>query len=330
MEAHSYRATVLVLALAVLAFGGRASRAQTQSSEPAQERPATGTPAAGEVRPTMTEEERRAEMRQFISRQLERVRSQEVALQESLTLLDSGEPMMAVRRRAAAALGQRAEERGGANQMFMLRRRPGNGAEPGAEPGARADKPDPEALLAFGHELNAGMFDRLDRLRREDPDRFEQAFARIGPRLARMAEEKRRNPEAWDRRIRLWHLERDAWEVARNATSLPPDQQDQAKAHLVDLGNQMFDLRLRSMLHHVDELSNRLTRLRDEIARSTSRRDELVRERVEEFMTRASDPNGPGPPMLPGPMDDQAPEDRERPRPPRSGAEGNPPPPRGE
>ncbi len=297
----------------MVAFAGSAlAQAQPGASDPAAD--PTGRLRTGGVpaeQSESSEAERRDDVRHFLERQLERVRREEAALQEALMNLEHGEPLAAVRRRAAAAMGERAEERAAGNQIFLFRRRPGEGPDAGPAPrGDRRDTPpDPDSLLAFGRELNPGMFERIDRLRRESPEEFEQAFSRLAPRLMRMLEEKRRNPESWERRLRMWNLEREAWATARRARELPAEAQEPARARLIELGEEMFDLRLRSMLQHVDDLSNRLSRLRDEIAHSTSRRDELVRERVDEFMARASDPKAPGPPMLPGPLNDRSPDE---------------------
>lgn len=167
---------------------------------------------------------------------------------------------------------------------------PGPSGIPGPPGGAPMGGPPPvERLMDVLSETNPRMYERLSRLRRDQPREFQRLLEEYAPRLARLAEERERFPERWPDHVRMIKLQPRIIEAARSIASLPEDQQAEAMDRLRGLLNEQFDLRLKFAKDDLERNERQRERIQREIEQSTRDRDQMIDRRMRELIDRERD-----------------------------------------
>lgn len=173
---------------------------------------------------------------------------------------------------------------------------------------------------------------RLERLREENPRRFESAIQSVLPVVMEYLEIRDRFPEMAETIIAEFRIEQQLTELSRQyreSGERPEAQADLAK-QIERLVREQTELRFRRQTFRLDEFERRLreqqTRLAEQRVRLEQEmkdRDELVARRVAEVkegrMISEPRPRGPRPPGFRGHGRDR---DREQERPPRGPEDG--------
>ncbi len=198
--------------------------------------------------------------------------------------------------------------------------RPGPEARPGhdAPPpehrpereGDRKGPPPPltakqiETALEIIREQNPRLAERLDQARKEHPDRMERAMAAQWPRLAKLADLKDRDPELFTLAIKDIRLSRRSVEEARKCRRAQQDNDqpalEVAQRELIGLQQEQFAVRqamrkhelarLEQRLKELEALQTRAEALREKLRTPEDQRDQLIEQRVKEFLSSNGEP----------------------------------------
>lgn len=242
-------------------------------------------------------------MKENLKRQLDRNARERAMLEEGLAMLERGESPLKVREHLRETVRDGLRDR--FQQMRDGRPRPGErrdppmfdrpggppeGGPPPHEPGGPPPRGGPRPLdRLFGvlRETNPGMAERLERLRREDPEQFQKLFDEYAPRLARLAEERERLPDRWPDRVKQLLLQQRAGALAREISGMPADKQAEATVRLrANLGEQ-FDIRLKFAREDLERNKQHAQRLEQEIAENTSDREAAIEKQLNDMLRQA-------------------------------------------
>lgn len=232
-------------------------------------------------------------LRERIRARLEQTVAQEGALRDALAALDRGEDPRTV-----------------AQDLF---RRAHDEREPGPPPReVTLDELTPEKrqeILAFVREVMPQLGARVDRELDENPDRADEIFLRLAPRVLPQIELRAKDPEMFDLRAESMRLDWRIRQAALRAHEAPDADREVAVDALRALVGERIDLTLRERALMIDRFEARLAEMRAELETDRANRDALVNEKVRELERPA--PRGERPRRR-----DDAPQRREpRPRP---------------
>lgn len=255
----------------------------------------------------MPEPLQRDRMRQFLSRNLERMQRQEKAMEEGLRMLDEGAPMADVREHTRLAITGELMERG-RELRGIMRQRNGQGpvgaplgpgrfprgmGEPPPGVGPQGDEPalpfDTDLAMEVIKETNPPLHERLDLLRENSPEEFKQVLERHTPRLTNLLRDRQQRPEEWPDRVRMLILERQSFDTVRSIPTLQGDDRAAAESRLRTMLEEMFDLRIKIAQNDIARLRQRISALEDEISGKTDRRQAMVESRLKQMIERAEE-----------------------------------------
>lgn len=262
-------------------------------------------------------------MRELLTRRAERANRERAALREALDMLNQGRPTVEVREFLRDKIGDEMRER--AEQWRDRRDRPGEGRRPAEPRGRGGEGPDGDPMFAPGpgdgpraprgeerppadapplhpdrtlellRDVNPPMFERLRRLRERNPEEFREAVRRVGPRLAEFDRESRAHPDMWRLRVQMFRLERDARDLARQVAAGGVEPDEDATARLRRMVGEQFDLRLRMRDQEIQDLTDRVARIRTQMETARVDREELVATRTRELVQQARRGDRPPP-----------------------------------
>lgn len=276
-------------------------------------------------------------MKEVLERQVERNIRERKALDEAIEMLGRGEPVEKVREHMRGVMRDGLRDRAQQFRDGRRPRQPGPGGPGGPDgPGERrrppGDPPPPqemerggppphppggpggpggppppgggprpmERLLGVLRETNPRMADRLERLRREDPEQFQKLFDDFAPKLARLAEERERLPDRWPDRVKQLLLQQRAGGLAREIAAMPADQQKDAMEKLrANLGEQ-FDIRLKFAREDLERNKEQAQRLQREISEKSGDKDAAIERQMQEMLDRAKSHTEPSDALSPG------------------------------
>lgn len=247
-----------------------------------------------------------ARMQEMLKKRLETLGREEGALREAIQMLEKGEPAAKVRQFVGSMMRDEIRQRG-QNWRDGLRRPGGDdaGGPPpegmgegfgeGRPPMAGGPRPM-EALLGVLRETDPRMFDRMARLRRENPAEFQRLLDEFAPRLGNLARERERFPERWPDRLRLLRLQRETMPALRRVIEASEEQRGEAMNRLRALLGEQFDLRIKLRKEDFAEHGRQGERMAREIEEYDHDREGAIERRMMEMIERAKH----GPPPMPG------------------------------
>lgn len=260
-----------------------------------------------------------ARMREMLERSIERHAAELEQMKEAVARLEKGESPAEVRESLKGIVLENLQQR--AEQWRDLRRMrreggPGDGAPPegdgldeefggAAFPARRPGIAGPgagrpvERIMGVLKETNPRMFERLSRMREDDPAEFRRVLDEFAPRLMRLAEERERFPERWPERLRLMSLQHSAQMAAREATIGPEGERAAAKDRLRSILNEQFDIRMRFAEEDIAREEKRLAERRAHVQSMSEDRAGSIERHMTEMLERRP-PNGPPPIEEPG------------------------------
>lgn len=141
-------------------------------------------------------------------------------------------------------------------------------------------------ILGLMEDMEPGSSDRLQRLREENPDRFEAIIARIGPHTLYMDHLRRNDPRAYELRREEHELGMRAMYLAhkvRRADDEAEEAEHREELHAVL--EEQFDVRTQLLEHEMAQLERRLEHIREQIADQKDRRDHVIGRRMEMILS---------------------------------------------
>jgi len=298
-----------VLMTGSLAFGQSTS---PNNNPPSNERPrrveGQGGDRATRDRWNADRDELTAErLHSLLERRLERMSAQEERMRRVIELLDEGASIDDLRDEYRDLLFERD---GRANPPDALDHTGfGEQQMPGGEPGApegdgrsfrnrvrdRITDEDRAKFMAFLGEEFPEIHERVLEVA---PDAANGGAADIDPRLMRrilplveMMRLKERDPEMYAIRKELWTTDRQAWELARRVRDASDGDRPAAAEELHEVLGKQFDLQLRAHQLELDRLEARIVNARREAADQASHRDDLIKERLMDILSRQDAPD---------------------------------------
>ncbi len=155
----------------------------------------------------------------------------------------------------------------------------------GREPGPGLHPEQIERILRAIREIEPRKAEELERLRERDPDRFLHMIRETGEHVRRIHELRERNPEEFERFMRVRRMEEEterlAGEIRRTDSA---DEREKMTAKLREQLNELFDLREAGREREVKELEKRLVELRKILKERRERKAEIVKRRMEQMM----------------------------------------------
>jgi len=141
-----------------------------------------------------------------------------------------------------------------------------------------------DAVLAFVEEHFPEMHRRLAGIRHR-PALFEHRLRRIGHGMRELMETMQRNPELGASMIEERKLDmRIRRTVMRYRDAEDPEDQEQLMGRLRDSCAHIVDLRFKRHEMQIEELEQRLARLKARHQRAAQRRDERIEKRLTHYM----------------------------------------------
>lgn len=183
------------------------------------------------------------------------------------------------------------------------RSRPGGGAGggPGGGPGdgRPVEGPDRELVMAFIKKNNPELYTRIEEAFKQNPEAGERVFGRLAPHIREVITE--RDPEVRELRIAELQAGWQALEAMRNlgeATkrSAPEGELAQLTAKLREALARHFDLQTQLKQQEITSLEQRLARLKEEVSHQSTKRDQLIDERMEQIKRGPRERPGHAPP----------------------------------
>lgn len=156
---------------------------------------------------------------------------------------------------------------------------------------------DPQRLremLRFLRETAPQIADRVEAEIVDDPERAEQVYRRMAPRMLPQMEMRERDPELFTLRadsMRLdWQIRQAAQRVqrVRSANQPPAGELDAANNALRGLIAQRIDLTARERAVMIDRLERRVAEMRRELEESPRGREEQVEQIYQEVLDQES------------------------------------------
>ncbi|VAX40571.1 hypothetical protein MNBD_PLANCTO03-2293 [hydrothermal vent metagenome] len=173
-----------------------------------------------------------------------------------------------------AGADSRPPQRGQGNGVTDQARRPWGGRDA-----------SPEEIRAFLRENAPQLAERLDRLRKDDPQRADGFVARLRPRVAEILSTRAHDPELAEllaRDFRIGMLVSDvAGGYVRALAAGEKERAAELQAELRTLAAEQVDLRLARREHEISQLASRLALLQAEVEAQREKREELIDEVIE-------------------------------------------------
>lgn len=185
--------------------------------------------------------------------------------------------------------GDKRRERGGAQRGIRNREFDPDGPGPRFR-GRRGPRHEPmpeaqrDAVLAFVEEHFPEMHRRLAGIRHR-PALFEHRLRRIGHGMRELMETMKRNPELGESMIEERKLDmRIRRTVMRYRDAEDPENKEQLMGKLRDSCANIVDLRFKRHEMQIEELEQRLARLKARHERAAQRRDEEIEKSLTHYM----------------------------------------------
>lgn len=221
-----------------------------------------------------------------------------------------GKAMAGHGRSDAVAAGAEAEGGGGESPKSD---RSVNRQGKDARDGRSAPPLTPEQIatvLQILREHHPALAQRLEEALEKHPERAQRILAEQWPRLGRLLDLKQRDPQTYEMtlaEIKLMGQARDLvvdWRAAMKNKEIA--QADQIRQQLIGLMGQMFDIAQQMRLREADRLEEKAKELRQQVQERQNERDDLIQQRLEQFLKRpGASSAGPspfgGPPPEAGP-----------------------------
>ncbi len=255
-----------------------------------------GQPDEPAPRPGQRAGEDRAAVRARLQRRLEETRKAEERIARALERLEAGAPVEEVR---GIAEGPWRGRRGPGGRPVGLP--PPDGPPPGRPP---PDGPPPEgppdqpAIMGFLREHAPEIANRLEGMRSRNPEEFERVMNRMGGRVREVMAEQ--DPGLREARLAEFRHGPKVFEASRRLGDLiragaPEEQIAAARAQVLAVVGEQFDLRLERHRAEIGALEERLARIRREADEYRSRRDEIIAQGVDRIERRAREAPGEPP-----------------------------------
>ncbi|MEX0774148.1 MAG: hypothetical protein WD042_00395 [Phycisphaeraceae bacterium] len=168
-------------------------------------------------------------------------------------------------------------------------------------------KPEGDSRLKLTKEQLATGFEIIEQLqprlaariraaREKHPDHVERMIAEQWPRLYRLAELKKDDPELFKLTMVDVRLTRESFEATRRVQKAQRDgeaaeiQATQAKLHSII--DQQFQVRQQMREHELKKVEAQAARLRQDLEKRLSERDKLIDQRVQELLSAKSEGDG--------------------------------------
>ena len=207
-------------------------------------------------------------------------------------MLDDGATVEEVRRfmdddRPARPMADRVRERQRDGRPAPGRGGPGPEGAGRGGPGAGPAREMPPEVRTFLEEEYPRMLERLDRLREQSPDRFADAWRRTEPRVRRLMEGFRRDPEGARLREDLRLEESRARSLARRYWASDEAERPAIEASLREAVEAQFDMTVELFERRIATLEGELAEARRRLAETATDRDRLLETRTDDFLLRA-------------------------------------------
>ena len=205
-------------------------------------------------------------------------------------------------------------------------------AERGERPNGRGpvDSPrPPEALgplrlteqqkrrvTSFLKEFLPGVLEEIKLLSETNPRHLERELVYLFPRVSVLLRQRDSQPGVFVLGVKLEQLEYAIRRLARE-TRAKASQNEGSKEEVRKLIGQKFDLELERSALQLAALSHRLEELRDQLARRTVQKEQLVQRELATHLGPAGSPRAPR--HRPPPGGEREPATQDHPRPPASG-----------
>lgn len=139
-------------------------------------------------------------------------------------------------------------------------------------------------------QIDPEKAEKLEQYIADNPERIGQALHKNFPHLGRFLAMRRFDPDGFDLRIKDLRLSRQSQLSARRfheATQAGNDTLAAAElAVLEGLVADHFDVRQQIREHDLAKLENQIQELKDQLQDRTDNRDELIADRIEEFVSQ--------------------------------------------
>ncbi|MBI3268722.1 MAG: hypothetical protein HYZ53_06850 [Planctomycetes bacterium] len=179
-------------------------------------------------------------------------------------------------------------------------RRPGPGS---GQPGGRQGRPgqpgapgfptlgpeDTARVEAFLKEFDPGRLEKLQAIRRQNPEVFENALRDAFMEMKRLEQLKQEDPERFERVMSQRRLEAKSMDLAARIKRAPEGDKVVLKKELKELLSQVFDLREAEREAEVKELERQVAKLRERIAKRKESRDKIIQGRAAELLGERED-----------------------------------------
>ena len=273
------RLTLLAACAAALACS--AAFAQPGGRDQAR-RSGQPTPAAAQEQPSLAPAINAEILTERLDRRLAEIQKEEAAITRAKAELGRGAPvgevMRSLMRDRVFAMGERMRE--------------GPGAHAHDEPAQNLeyDAQRLREMMRFLRDTAPQIAERVEAEILDNPDRAEQVYRRMAPRLLPQMEMRERDPEMFSLRtdsMRLdWQIRQAAQRVQRlsGAASPPAEEVARANTALRDLVEQRVDIANRERALMVDRLEQRVASMRAELKESADERDAEIDQKVRELL----------------------------------------------
>ncbi len=128
------------------------------------------------------------------------------------------------------------------------------------------------------------MAEELDRLLRDNPDEARRRIRDALPRMRRLGELRKDDPEAFERIVSEKRTEFRVQRMARQARRAKGEARERATDELREHLNELFEARMRGRDTRIEQLERELDKLRSDQDRRRTRREELIERRLQELL----------------------------------------------
>lgn len=269
------------------------SQQQSQGEKPRSEGPRGEAPfrqrmREGEPQPAPNSPPDLTQIRARLAQRLEETKRIESRLEEAIKRIDSGEPL------DAEAIG-RLERPGRWLGRGDAPRRDREGDREGGKPaGGRSDDgpmtaEETDRILAFAKENMPKIAERLEELRKINPDAFQSVLRRFRPRVHELAAMAEREPEQFKLKLDEFRSGIQTMETIRqlrekvNAGSGDLAEAKALQAQLRENLGAQYDAQVAVQAYELRQLEDRIARLRATIEERRGKRDSWITERINDF-----------------------------------------------
>lgn len=282
--------TIASLAALALIAGSTLAFQPEQTPAPTDARPAGRAP----LPPPPPGALDRESLRERLSRQLEENERSQQRLREAIEKLDAGEDPRAV----VDGMGQSFRERVN-DRMGELRERSPRGPRGGPEgqpgpdgpPGPNNDRGPrgPEGTMALLREFAPNLADRVEEMRRVDPQFSDRMIERFAGSLRDLAASRQRDAEGFALRLAEVEAGLDTLEAVRGVRDdiMTPGASGASAERISSLKGaiaKQLDARAAVQKREVEVLAQRIERVRAEMDKQAAERDKVIEERAGEIV----------------------------------------------